>query len=77
MALITSFEHKSMDRHSIHDGIAATYCAFERDGRRFIQIDSHGSSKREMPGKVSQTFQLDEKAARGLFDILKETFNFR
>jgi hypothetical protein len=27
MALMTSFEHKSMDRHSIHDGISATYCA--------------------------------------------------
>ena len=25
MALIKSFEHKSMDRNSIHDGIDATY----------------------------------------------------
>jgi len=34
MALIKSFEHKSMDRNSIHDGIDATYTTFERDGRK-------------------------------------------
>lgn len=53
MALITSFEHKSVDRNSIHDGIIAAYGAFERDGRKFIPIDSHGRAKREIPGKVT------------------------
>jgi hypothetical protein len=30
-----------------------------------------------MPGKKSQTFQLDDKSARALYDILKQTFDFR
>jgi len=34
MALIKSFEHKSMDRNSTHDGIDSTYTTFERDGRK-------------------------------------------
>ena len=66
-----------MDRNSIHDGIDATYSTSERDGRKFIQVDSYGRDEREIPGKKSQTFQLDERAARALFDILKETFHFR
>jgi len=45
MALIKSFEHKSMDRNSIHDGIDATYTKFERDGRKFIQVDSYGRAE--------------------------------
>ena len=77
MALIKSFEHKSMDRNSIHDGINATYTTFERDGRKFIQVDSYGRAEREIPGKKSQTFQLDEKSARELFDILRDCFQFR
>ena len=77
MALIKSFEHKSMDRNSIHGAIEATYTTFERDGRRFIQVDNFGSAEREIPGKKSQTFQLDEKSARELFDILRDHFYFR
>jgi len=46
MALIKSFEHKSMDRNSIHDGIDATTTTFERDGRKFIQVDSYGRAER-------------------------------
>ncbi len=77
MALIKSFEHKSMDRSSIHDAIDASYTTFERDGRKFIQIDSYGRAEREMPGKKSQSIQLDEKSARELFDIPRDTFGFR
>jgi hypothetical protein len=77
MALSKSFEHKSMDRNSIHDRIDATYTIFERDGRKFIQVDSYGRAEREIPGKTSQTFQLDGKFARDLFDILRDCFHFR
>jgi hypothetical protein len=76
MALIKAFEHKSMDRNSIHGGINATYTTFERDGRKFIQVDNYGSAEREIPGKKSQTFQLDVNYARELFDILRDCFHF-
>jgi hypothetical protein len=77
MALIKSFEEKRMDRNSIHDAIDATYTTFERDGRKFMQVDSSGRDTRKIHGKKSQTFQLDEKSARQLFDILRDIFDFR
>lgn len=75
MALIRSFQRKHMERNSLHDEIEATYTAFERDGRVFIQIDSYGRDTREMPGKKSQTIQLDREGAVALFNILKREFN--
>jgi hypothetical protein len=75
MALIRSFKRKYMERNSLHDEIEATYTTFERDGRVFIQIDSYGRETREMPGKKSQTFQLDREGATALFAILKREFN--
>jgi hypothetical protein len=50
---------------------------FETDGSRsIVQIDTHGSDERQIPGKVSQTLQFGEEAAKQLFDILKRTYRF-
>jgi hypothetical protein len=76
MALIRHFDRKHMERNSIHDEISATYTVFERDGRRFIQIDSYGRDEREIPGKKSQTIQLDRDSAQELYKILKNEFHF-
>jgi hypothetical protein len=76
MALVRRFEHKPMERNSIHDEIVASYSAFERDGRVFIQIDSYGRKSREIPGKKSQTIQLDREGALALYQILKREFRF-
>jgi hypothetical protein len=35
------------------------------------------SGEREIPGKTSQAFQLDEKSAAEPFDILRDCFHFR
>ena len=75
MALIRSFTRKHMDRNSLHDEIEATYTVFERDGRVLLQIDGYGRQSREMPGKKSQTIQLDRKGATALFDILRREFS--
>lgn len=77
MALIRKFEQKNMDRNSIHDEIEASYTVFERDGRTFVQIDSYGRVDREIPGKKSQTIQLDEAGALQLYSILKSSFGFK
>lgn len=77
MALIRKFDQKSMDRNSIHDEIEASYTVFERDGRTFVQIDSYGRGDREIPGKKSQTIQLDETGAEQLYSILKSSFGFK
>ena len=75
MALIRHFKRKHMERNSIHDEISATYTVFECDGHRFIQIDSYGRDEREIPGKKSQTIQLDREGAQQLYNILRAEFN--
>ncbi|SFK45026.1 methionyl-tRNA formyltransferase [Methylocapsa palsarum] len=77
MALLSKFEQITMSRNSIHEEIESTYSVFEHDGQKFIQIDSYGRPERKIPGKKSQTFQLDKKGGRLLFDILNDTFHFK
>lgn len=76
MALIGKFEEKHMERNSIHKEIGASYTAFEFDGRKFLQIDSYGTLDRQVPGKKSQSIQLDEDSAQALYDVLKLHFRF-
>jgi hypothetical protein len=66
-----------LQRTSLHDPIDATYYVYEVDGRRLLQINTTGRSDKEMPGKVSQSIQLDESSASQLFGILKSHFGFR
>jgi hypothetical protein len=75
MALIRTFTRKDRERASLHDEIEATYTTFERDGRMLFQIDTYGRKSRQVPGKQSQTLQLDEQAARELVNILKAAFH--
>ncbi|MCB1482249.1 MAG: methionyl-tRNA formyltransferase [Rhodobiaceae bacterium] len=76
MALIRKFTKKTMDRNQVHGEITATYSVFHWDDRTLLQIDSYGSKARKIPGKKSQTFQLDEQGASALFQILKKEFGF-
>lgn len=77
MALISRFEAANPRKIRLHSRIEATYLADEYDGRKLVQIDTRGSKEREIPGKLSQTFQLDEVSARQLFNVLKHHFGFR
>jgi hypothetical protein len=76
MALVRNFELSSMERNSLHDEISAKYAVFEKDGKVLLQIDTFGRLDREMPGKKSQTIQLDRDGALKLFRIIKDAFKF-
>ncbi|MEM8878432.1 MAG: methionyl-tRNA formyltransferase [Pseudomonadota bacterium] len=75
MALIKKFTEKRMERVSLHKPIDATYTPFEFDGRKLFQLDSYGSTERQIPGKKSQSIQLDEDSARTLHRLLAQHFN--
>ena len=75
MALIRDFTQKHMERPSLHDKNEASYSVFERYGRVFLVSDGYGRDAREMPGKKSQTIQLDQEGAEVLFGILKHEFH--
>jgi hypothetical protein len=39
-----------------------------------LQLDIYGSSDRQIPGKVSQSIQIDEQGARQLMALLQRAF---
>ncbi|MDZ4367886.1 MAG: methionyl-tRNA formyltransferase [Afipia sp.] len=75
MALIRKFEQGTMTRNSIHDAIDAKYAVVRNDDRTFVQIDTFGRDTREIPGKKSQTIQLNRDSGLQLIKILKEAFH--
>ena len=52
-----------------------TYSVFEIDGQKYFQIDTYGKSDREIPGKISQTIQLDKECAKFLVEKLRKEFD--
>ncbi len=77
MARITKFERGEINRFQLHDEVDAKLFVQDFDGRRLMQISTYGRDSRQDVGKLSQTFQLDESAARELFEILKSEFSFK
>jgi len=75
MALVTAFERKNLERNKVHDPIEASFTSFSDGERKYVQIDTHGRATREIPGKKSQTIQLDEASARKLVEILSKEFD--
>jgi hypothetical protein len=76
MALVRRFERKDMQRNSLHEEIEASYTVFDQGDRVLLQIDTYGRNDREIPGKKSQSIQLDRDGALALFKILKREFAF-
>jgi hypothetical protein len=72
MALIRKLERSSMSRNSVHDEVECTYTIFrDKTGRRYLQIDTYGSSRREFPGKKSQSVQFGPEAIGELRRLLE------
>jgi hypothetical protein len=75
MALIRSFEMKSLERGGLHPTrVDCEWSVFERDGKRLLQLDTYGSDQRKDKGTVSQTLQLDRARATELLRILQRAF---
>lgn len=78
MALI-NFENSNRvdkERNTIHREVKSSYTSFtDESGGKYFQIDTYGSSNRKIYGKISQSFQLDKKAAIELVNILKREFD--
>jgi hypothetical protein len=66
-----------MDRLQLHDEVEAKLFVQEYDGRKLLQISTYGRPDRQEVGKLSQAIQMDEEAARQLFEIMKVEFGFK
>ena len=74
MALIKTFAEKPLDREARHTEVDATWCIGGHGHEKFLQIDTHGSSKRQIPGKISQSIRLDAHAAAQLRALIDRAF---
>ena len=76
MALIKSFKPIGADsRGQVHrTEVDCGWAFFTIAGRTYLQLDTYGSQARAIPGKVSQTLQLDEDAARELKRLIIQAF---
>lgn len=72
---IKNIKRTEKERNNVHDKVHGTYSVFEREGKKYFQLDTFGRSNRELPGKLSQTIQLDKEAAQFLVDLLRENFD--
>jgi hypothetical protein len=74
MALVSSIKPLTKERQSIHAPVDCTSFSFSDDGgRRYLQLDTYGSSERQLKGKVSQSLQFGEEAAAQLQRLIAET----
>jgi hypothetical protein len=51
------------------------YAIVIADGTRYLQLNTYGSESRRIPDKMSQTFQLDARAARELSRLIGDSFD--
>lgn len=74
MALITEFTKLQKERNSVHGSVECGYTVFEDGGVRYLQLDTYGSRERQIPGKTSQTIQLNAQSAGQLKDLIEKAF---
>lgn len=74
MALITSFTHRPDSTPNFRTEVKCGWNAETRGGRTLLRLETYGSSNRVIPGKRSQSLELDQNAAQELATILASTF---
>ncbi|MCZ0704479.1 hypothetical protein J2T56_003001 [Natronobacillus azotifigens] len=78
MALIVESKFNRVDKHkkNVHEEVESTYSIFTANsGEKYIQIDTYGKSDREIPGKVSQSIQINKTMAKELLKLIEHEFN--
>ena len=57
-----------------HTEVECGYRIFMGAAGAILQLDTYGSDERQIPGKVSQSLQVDEYAARELLTLIRRAF---
>jgi hypothetical protein len=75
MAIVRHLEHIQLQVEARHTNADATWSIIkDRDGAKYLQIDTYGSSERKIVGKKSQSIRLSIEAMKELKDILARHF---
>ena len=67
---LTNMKKEEKERNNIHDKVSATYTVFTKEGEKYLQIDTYGRNNRELPGKISQSLQIDKNDAIYIINLL-------
>jgi hypothetical protein len=71
MALIRNIEYQSLERAARHSEVECTYdVIIDPDGRKYLQLDTYGSTERQIKGKKSQSLRLTPEAISQLKEII-------
>lgn len=62
-------------RNTVQDKVYTTYSVFYDGREKYLQLDTYGKSDREIPGKISQSIQIDKETARYLVSLLQSEFD--
>jgi len=74
---LEKFKRLEKERNTVHSKVAATYSVFDAHGEKYFQIDTYGNSEREMPEKISQSFQLDRTTAEYFVNLIIKEFDLK
>jgi len=74
MALIRELVQIHKESNRVHETVDCGWTTFEDNGSMYIQLDTYGSRGRQIPGKVSQSIQLDASSAAALRRIIDRTY---
>lgn len=74
MALVNKIEKVQKASQRVHGQVECSYSIFSEGGKRYLQLDTYGSSDRAQPGKVSQALQFDRTGAERLLQLIHEAF---
>ena len=71
MAIVRKMTPLTLERDTKHQEVDCTFCVVTgSDGQKSLQIDTYGSSLRQMPGKKSQSLRFSPEAIEQLRSIL-------
>lgn len=73
---MSRFKESERLRYSVHEKVYAEYVVFEKDGQKFVQLDTFGKDDREIPEKVSQSIQFDIESAKAVVELLLKEYDF-
>ncbi|PLC52828.1 hypothetical protein CR155_15565 [Pollutimonas nitritireducens] len=71
MAIVKNIAHQALDRDSKHTEAECTFdVVTDAEGHKYLQLDTYGSSSRQIRGKKSQSIRLAPEAVQQLKVIL-------
>jgi hypothetical protein len=74
VALIRKFVHRASAHAGYRSEVECGYAFSSQNGEPLLHLETYGSSSRAIPGKVSQSIQLDREAARELRELIDKAF---